>query len=217
VGDILAPSAKSKFQNFGKSLMQYSTNSNAAILGEIRSACTPIGQYRKAALIAKDKEHTLEVYRLEHQKQLLEIKKLEWQAVALETGGAIGKIEAAQLRIDADLLKLQMAQAEPLLEDAVRELWVAKTEMERLCDDAGIQFGEIPSQEFQELMADEYRDRQLRHQLAGIYAAQVGMPVDRMEALLELPQDELLAIAQRLQPLLKQNPILMMEAAANAN
>jgi hypothetical protein len=85
--------------------------------------------------------------------------------------------------------------------------------MNQICADAGIQFGELSSDEFQEFMLQEYRDRQLRHQLAGIYAAQVGMPTDRLEALLEMPQDELLAIAARLQPLIHQNPIKLLGAA----
>lgn len=197
--------------------MQYSSNSNAAIVGEIRSACTPVGQYRRAALIVADKEHTLKAYAIERQKQELELEKLEMQAVASEAGGPIGKIEAKQLRLDAEMLRLQMAQSEPLVEDAVRELWVAKAAMNQICVDAGIQFGELASDEFQELMVQEYRDRQLRHQLAGIYAAQVGMPTDRLEALLEMPQDELLAIAARLQPLIHQNPIKLLGANNGAN
>lgn len=206
--------------------MQYSTNSNAAIVGEIRSACTPVGQYRRAALIVADKEHTLKAYEIERQKQLLQVEQLEIQArrvdrsVGSMRGGdadALRKVEidAESLRLDIDLIRLQMAQAETLVEDALRELWVAKTEMERICDDAGIQFGNLPATEFQEFMVAEYRDRQLRHQLAGIYAAQVGMPTDRLEALLELPQEEFLAIAQKLQPLLSQNPIQLMMGAAN--
>jgi len=197
--------------------MQYSSNSNAAIVGEIRSACTPVGQYRRAALIVTDKEHTLKAYAIERQKQELELEKLEMQAVASEAGGPIGKIEAKQLRLDAEMLQLQMAQSEPLVEDAVREMWVAKAAMNQICVDAGIQFGELASNEFQELMVQEYRDRQLRHQLAGIYAAQVGMPTDRLEALLEMPQDELLAIAARLQPLIHQNPIKLLGAGNGAN
>ena len=197
--------------------MQYSSNSNAAIVGEIRSACTPVGQYRRAALIVADKEHTLKAYAIERQKQELELEKLEMQAVASEAGGPIGKIEAKQLRLDAEMLQLQMAQSEPLVEDAVREMWVAKAAMNQICVDAGIQFGELAPNEFQELMVQEYRDRQLRHQLAGIYAAHAGMPTDRLEALLEMPQDELLAIAARLQPLIHQNPIKLLGAGNGAN
>lgn len=192
--------------------MQYSSNSNAAIVGEIRSACTLAGQYRKAVMIATDKDYTLNAYRLERQKQELEIQRMGLKAREAES---TDPLLAQQIRIDIELLKLQMAQSDALLEDAVRERSVATAEMQQICDEAGIDFDSLPSAEFQELMADEYRERQLRYQLAGIYAAQVGMPIDRMEALLELPQADLLAIAARLQPLIHQNPIRLLEAAAN--
>ncbi len=198
--------------------MQYSTNSNAAILGEIRSACTPIGQYRKAALIARDKEHILETYRLERKRQDLKIEALKLRIAKAKAEidntetRRLGEIQIEEWELEIAQLDLEIAQAEPLLEDVMRELWIAKNEMQRLCDEAQINFGELPAAEFQELMTAEYRDRQSRHQLAGIYAAQVGVPTDRLEALLELPQDELLAIAARLKPMLDKNPIALLGA-----
>lgn len=207
--------------------MQYSSNSNAAIVGEIRSACTPVGQYRRAALIAADKEYTLKAYEIERQKQTFAIERLEIKARAAGNtahslrgqGGDVqrsAEIEAQEYHLEIDLLKLQMNQAEALVEDAARELYVAKTMMDQACVDAAIDFGKLPTSEFQELMREEYRDRQLRHQLAGIYAAQVGMPTDRLEALLEMPQEELLAIAAKLGPLMSQNPIQLLGAANGA-
>jgi hypothetical protein len=109
--------------------MQYSSNSNAAIVGEIRSACTPVGQYRRAALIVADKEHTLKVYAIERQKQELEIERLGLLAqdyrnsleVLRKEGGSPhrnAEIAAEKLDLDIALLQLQMDQSATLVEDA---------------------------------------------------------------------------------------------------
>jgi hypothetical protein len=197
--------------------MQYSTNSDAAIIGEIRSACTPAGRYRRAALIAKDKSYTLANFAIEREKQLLEIKRLEAsaneiQAIRLESK----QIEAQQLRLNAKLVELHLKNSEHLVEDAMREYNTAIAEMKKICNEAGIDFEALSVDELQALMADEYSDRQVRYQLAGLYSAQSGIPIDRVEMLLETPPEDLMKLLSRMMPMVDQNPLFLLKGGQNA-
>lgn len=196
--------------------MQFSTNCDEAIRLEIRSAPTLAGQYRKARLIINDRQYALDQWSIDHEKSLLEIQKLEiFAELKRSAGSPVGEIEAKQLELDIRKIKLSLAQSALLIEDSEREKAAAIQEMIAINQQAGVDFDQLPIEEYQAQMGSDLHDRKLRNIMASIYAVQSGIPPTVFMELMELPPESLARYTSNINRLSEINPLLgAIDAAA---
>ena len=176
--------------------MQYSTNSNEAIRHTIRSCPTLAGQYRQANIQLRDRQQALRAYTLGTMKAKEEMEisllRLEQHRKKRHRGieDAIAQREAKVLAIEIQEKELALQDASDLEEDCRREIAVCQDEMERICREAGVDFAALPPADYQDHMTTDYQVKHARWLAAGVLSQQLRMPVDRCDALLELPEGD---------------------------
>ncbi|MGL5064652.1 MAG: hypothetical protein ACRC62_32115 [Microcoleus sp.] len=196
--------------------MQFSTNCDEAIRLEIRSAPSLAGQYRKARLIINDRQYALDQWSIDHEKSLLEIQKFKiFAEIKRAAGSPVGEIEARQIELDIRKIELSLAQSARLIEDAEREKAAAIREMIAINQQAGVDFEQLPIEEYQAQMGSDLHDRKLRNIMASIYAVQSGIPPAVFMDLMELPPESLARYTSNINRLSEINPLLgAIDAAA---
>lgn len=176
--------------------MQLSSNSNAAILGIIYSCPTAAGQWRQAMIQGRDRRIALENYSLDRRKLLAEIELKQdelLQSRRLQRPSA----ERELIQIEIERKEIEIQRCDELVEDAARELACCEAEAQRICEQAGIVFGELDAEQFQDYMVLDYQAKQVRWGASQVLAGVVGCSVDYAEHLLELPEEERAAYMQR--------------------
>jgi hypothetical protein len=187
--------------------MQYSTNSNAAMVSIIRGKPTLIGQYRQAKLEIWRRSQDLEAAKLELQKQELKLKLAQLDIeirsemdTALPKGKTPMLIELDEQRaitkraiaeIDAESLKRAIINSQELAKDTQREIEICERELERIREEAtaiGIDIESLSEQAFQALMGEDYRIKRGRYFAAQTLAPQIGWSPAAIEEFLEIPE-----------------------------
>ncbi|MBD2019365.1 hypothetical protein H6F43_04100 [Leptolyngbya sp. FACHB-36] len=168
----------------------------------IRSHPTSVGRYRFCCLQIRDRRAALKAHEFSQQKisAQLQIKAAFRQRKKTESVSehdrAVHDAELTLLEIEIEELEHGLREAQDLEADAIRELQVCEDAIEEIVTGSGIPFPELSEAEFQVLMDAEYQQKQARWVAAGIVAPRLGVPVDRIEALLEMPSDERQRILQ---------------------
>lgn len=203
--------------------MQFSTNSDAAILQTIRAGCTLAGQYRLAVLQKRDRQAALTEWHYTKSKSDAEIRLKQTEYKQLEVGflAEDEPLERAKLEAQLDMLRLEIEQIQvslqqcsELVEDALREIAVCDREIARINASHGSDMSTLPASEFQKLMTSEHALKTARWIAARTLSAQTGVPIDAAELLLELPEADRGEIF-KLQHLLTTRAIAQMSSAIN--
>lgn len=187
--------------------MQLSSNSNAILQADIRRHHTYAAQFRWAVLQMRDRTMALEGYQVSRRLQELKIEdKRSKQAVSMSAR------DKERIELEIRLIEMEISRTDEAIEDAVRELSVSKSEIERIKNEAGIDFDSLPVPQFQALMAEEYEQQRIHQISVQLLTGILGCSIDFAETLLELPELEqvrLLNAAQsKILPLLS-TPALM--------
>ena len=203
--------------------MQLNTNSNAAILQEIRAQPTLAGQYRKAFINRRDRQIALDEYAIERERlvlirlkaeQRIEMLQKEAQEAETETEAKTEQVDLTGIDILIREAELNIAEAEngiatndELVQDAMRELSVYQAEMDRCNAEFGRDFAALTTNEFQELMAQEHEARMIRYIAAAAIAPMMGLPEHVAEQILELPSDTRIRYMERAIALMNTVPV----------
>jgi hypothetical protein len=94
--------------------------------------------------------------------------------------------ELACREINAEMIASQRLEA-----DAMREEKCCRALMLLCCEQSGLEFAQIPEEEYQSLLSFEHHNKLARYFAAGLLAQHLGIGADRAEHLLELPPSEL--------------------------
>lgn len=206
----MSPSA-----NLKNIMLQLSSNSDAALAALIRANPTPAGRYRQAAMHLRDRLQALQTHeRNERRAELriaglrLEQKRLE-RELGSETEQAIAKNKAALIEIDIEEGEAELRLSRDLVDDARREADVCVSEIEAIRVETGIDFENMPAVVFQVHMHDEFRQKRIRWLAAGYLGPRLGIPVDRMEAILEYSPEERAALFAAIAGLASENAVVM--------
>lgn len=180
---------------------QYSSNSNAAVEAIIKAHPTLIGQYRAAWMHITDREDSLVEQRIGEALTYNKIAQLELtkeqlmqKLSQLEEGGfeyrrVTLQVQGLTLRIEK--AGVDLGRAQRLVSDAIRERDIAKQQLQRIIQDAGVEIGELTSDQFQLLMTEEYNRKLDRWLVAHTTAPQLGIAPEAIEHLLELSPERL--------------------------
>lgn len=192
--------------------MQLSSNSNAILQADIRRHHTYAAQFRWAVLQMRDRTMALEGYQVSRRLQELKIEDMRSkQSVCMSAR------EKERLDLEIRLIEMEISRTDEVIEDALRELAVSKSEIERIKNEAGIDFDSLPVPQFQALMAEEYEQQKIHEISVQMLISIIGCSVDFAETLLELSELEqirLLNAAQnKILPLLA-SPTLMQLTGA---
>lgn len=110
----------------------------------------------------------------------------------LQLGGVshVGALNAEIIEIECRETETEIEQEEKLIADTRREIAVCEAEVDRIITEAGIDFGNLSDASFQELMGEEYRLKHVRWIASRTIAAQVGLPSEVVEEILQLSPAE---------------------------
>jgi hypothetical protein len=195
--------------------MQFSSNSDAALAALIRANPTPAGRYRQAAMHLRDRLQALQAHERNERRAELRIAglRLEQQRLQCELGS---EIEREIARNKSDLIELDIEEGEAevrlsrdLVADARREADVCVSEIEAIRAETGLDFENMPAVVFQVHMHDEFRQKRIRWLAAGYLGPRLGIPIDRMEALLEYSPEERAALFAAISGLASENEVVM--------
>jgi len=195
--------------------MQYSSNSNAAIAALIRANPTPVGQYRQAAMHLRDRLQALQTHERSERRADLRIAglRLEQQRLRIELGSeieqAIANNKADLIEIDIEEGEAELQLARDLIADAQREVDACRAEIEAIQKEVGISFDSISDADFQAHMGEDFRQKRFRWLAAGYLAPRLGIPADRMEALLELTPEERAICFGAIAGIVSENAVVM--------
>lgn len=196
-------------------MLQLSSNSDAALAALIRANPTPAGRYRQAAMHLRDRLQALQVHERNERRAELRIAglRLEQQRLQRELGSEIERA-IAQNKVDLIELDIEEGEAElrlsrDLVDDARREADVCVSEIEAIRAETGLDFENMPAVVFQVHMHDEFRQKRIRWLAAGYLGPRLGIPVDRMEAILEYSPEERAALFAAIAGIAAENTIVM--------
>ncbi len=196
--------------------MQFSTNSNAALLHEIRSSPTLAGQFRRAYLQLRDRQGAIANYRLERQKTIyrLELKKAEISKLEgqhhLHGSDADADIQAAQIGIltmEAEQLKLDLTQSDELLQDAAREAAVCQSECDRIVETLGVDPSTLSVEGYQRLMSQGFDQKLIRYFAAHVFGPLLGIQPEAAEQLLEMDEAQQTHVMQSAAMMISRVPL----------
>jgi hypothetical protein len=170
--------------------VQYSSNSNAAMVAIIRSRPTLIGQYRQAKLEVWRRQQDLESVALQLQKEEIELElaKLQTPTLGIDAETRL-KIKLAAIAAAEMSRKIQTTA--DLAKDTQRELQICEVELNRIRAEAeaiGLNLDELSESQFQILMAEEFKAKRARYFAAQFLAPQIGVMAGAIEEFLEIPE-----------------------------
>jgi hypothetical protein len=195
--------------------MQYSSNSSAVLIDLIRSNPTPVGRYRQAAMHLRDRAQALQTHERSERRLQLKVKglQLEQKRLLKELGSEleqeISRNKAELLEIDIEEGEAEIQLARDLIDDALREANVCRSEMAAACQEAGLAFGEMPDAEFQLCMAQDFQQKRIRWLAAGYLAPRLQIPVDRLETLLAIAPTERASCFAAIAGVVAENDVVM--------
>jgi hypothetical protein len=195
--------------------MQYSSNSSAVLIDLIRSNPTPVGRYRQAAMHLRDRAQALQTHERSERRLQLKVKglQLEQKRLLKELGSEleqeISRNKAELLEIDIEEGEAEIQLARDLIDDALREANVCRSEMAAACQEAGLAFGEMPDAEFQLCMAQDFQQKRIRWLAAGYLAPRLQIPVDRLETLLAIAPAERASYFAAIAGVVAENDVVM--------
>jgi hypothetical protein len=195
--------------------MQYSSNSSAVLIDLIRSNPTPVGRYRQAAMHLRDRAQALQTHERSERRLQLKVRglQLEQKRLLKELGSEleqeISRNKAELLEIDIEEGEAEIQLARDLIDDALREASVCRSEMAAACQEAGLAFGEMPDAEFQLCMAQDFQQKRIRWLAAGYLAPRLQIPVDRLETLLAIAPTERASCFAAIAGVVAENDVVM--------